>query len=339
MLISPTGGTGPTHYPVTFHETGLPAGTSWSVTFNGTLGSSTTASIAYSVLNGGYSFTTGTVAGYTANVTGGPVTVNGAPVDVEIGFTSTGTPTYAVTFDETGLPSPPSWTVTLEGSPQSATTTMIQFVEVDGSYSFSVGAVTGYTAAPSSGTVVVSGGPLTRDIVFTPTTAPPPTYPITFTETGLDSGTSWSVTLAGTLLSSSTSTIATTAANGSYPYTVSSVTGYTASPASGTVTITGAGQTVAITFTATPTGTSPPPSPSGFLGLPGSDGYILLGILVAAIAAILFLVLARRPNYPIVFTETGLPGGYALVRAAEGRHRVLGDGDDPIQSAERHLRV
>jgi YVTN family beta-propeller protein len=309
QVISPTGGTGPTHYPVTFFETGLPAGTPWSVTFNGTLGSSTTTSIAYSVLNGGYTFTTGSVAGYTANVTGGPVTVSGGPVTVEIGFTSTGTPTYAVTFDETGLPAPPSWTVTLESSPQSATTSTIQFMEVDGSYSFSVGAVAGYTAAPASGTVVVSGGPVTRDIVFTPTTAPPSTYPITFTETGLVSGTGWSVTLAGTLLSSSTTTIATSGANGSYSYSVTTVSGYTASPAAGTVTIAGAGQSVVIAFTGTPAGTPGPGSTTGFLGLPGSDGYILLGILVAALAAVLFLVLARRPNYPIVFTETGLPAG------------------------------
>ncbi|MCI4372125.1 MAG: YncE family protein [Thermoplasmata archaeon] len=306
QTISPTGGTGPTHYPVTFLETGLPVGTPWSVTFNGTLGSSTITSIGYSVLDGSYTFTTGTVAGYTANVTGGPVTVSGAAVEVEIGFSSTGVPTYTVTFDESGLASPPAWTVTLGGSPESATTSTIPFVEVDGTYSFTVGVVTGYTASPSSGMVTVNGASLTRDIIFTPTTSPS-TYPITFTETGLGSGTSWSVTLAGTLLPSSTSVIATSAVNGSYPYTVSAVVGYTVSPASGTVSITGAGQAVAITFTASPPGTSPTPSPAGFLGLPGSDGYILLGIILAAIVALLLLVLARRPNYPIVFTETGLP--------------------------------
>jgi YVTN family beta-propeller protein len=309
QTISPTGGTGPAHYPVTFHESGLPGGTPWTVTFNATLGSSQNSTIAYSVLNGDYSYTVGSVAGYTANVTGGPITVNGAGVNVFIGFSPSGVPTYAVTFDESGLPSDTSWTVSLEGTPLSSSTSSIHFEEVDGAYSFSVGAVSGYTAAPPSGMVTVSGAPVTKDIVFTSTASTPIKYPISFTETGLPSGTSWSVTLAGTLLSG-TATLSTTDVNGSYPYSVTAVPGYTANPSSGTVTVAGAGQSVSITFTAMPAGTSPPSSQAGFLGLAGSEGYLLLGIiLLAVVVVILFLAFARRPSYPIVFTETGLPPG------------------------------
>ncbi|MGA8276555.1 MAG: YncE family protein [Thermoplasmata archaeon] len=311
QVVSPTGGTGPTHYPVTFIETGLPATTPWTVTFNGTLGTSNTNTIGYSVLDGSYTYTVGAVAGYVVNVTGGPLTVNGAAVDVYLQFTSNGVPTYTVTFDETGLPSSStSWKVTLEGTPLSSTTTTIQFVETDGMYSFTVGEVTGYTATPATGTITVNGVSQTKDIVFTSVSTSPPTYPITFTETGLLSGTSWSVTLAGSLLPSSTTTIATTDPNGSYSFSVTSVAGYTATPVSGTVVITGAAQTVSITFAASSSGTPPPSSPSGFLGLSGSEGYILLGLLLAAIViALLFLLLGRRSTYPVVFTETGLSPG------------------------------
>jgi len=310
QVVAPTGGTGPTHYPVTFIETGLPTGSRWTVTFNATLGSSTSNSIGYSVLDGTYSYTVGTVAGYTSNVTGGPVVVDGAAVHVEIGFTSTGVPTYTVTFDESGLPSSTPWTVTLEGTPVGSTTSTIQFTEADGTFSFSVGAVDGYTSAPSSGALTVSGSAVTQDIVFTSTSKPPTTYPITFTESGLPSGTGWSVTLDGTVLPSSSSTLATSDANGSYPYTVAAVTGYSSSPTSGTVIVAGSGVTVLITFTAS-TSTPPPPAPSsGFLGLGGSDGYILLGLILLVIAVLLlFLLLAWRGKYPVVFTESGLPPG------------------------------
>jgi hypothetical protein len=46
------------------------------------------------------------------------------------------------------------------------------------------------------------------------------------------------------------------------------------------------------------------------LGLGGSDGYILLGLILLVIAVLLlFLLLAWRGKYPVVFTESGLPPG------------------------------
>jgi len=64
-------------------------------------------------------------------------------------------------------------------------------------------------------------------------------------------------------------------------------------------------------LTGVPSSAVPPPSssPTGFLGLPGSDGYILLGGLAAALVVIILLLAARRHKLPIVFTEIGLPAG------------------------------
>ncbi|MGC8688950.1 MAG: S53 family peptidase, partial [Thermoplasmata archaeon] len=81
---------------------------------------------------------------------------------------SSSTPaTYTVTFTESGLPSGTSWSVTLAGSTKSSTTNTITFSEPNGSYSFSVGAVTGYTASPSSGTITVNGANVNQAITFT----------------------------------------------------------------------------------------------------------------------------------------------------------------------------
>jgi hypothetical protein len=157
-------------------------------------------------------------------------------------------PTYTVTFSETGLSSGTSWSVTLGGTTHSATTSSIAFTESNGTYSYAVGAITGYSVSPSSGSVTVSGSAQSVPVAFTLAAG---SYTVTFSESGLTSGTSWSVTLGGNTLSSTTSTIAFTETNGTYTYTVVPVTGYTASPASGSAMVSGADQTVPITFSKT----------------------------------------------------------------------------------------
>jgi len=76
-------------YLVTFTETGLGSGTSWSVTFYGMTNSSTSTTIAFHVVNGTYAFTTGAVSGYSSASGSGTLTVLGGPVGQTITFTST----------------------------------------------------------------------------------------------------------------------------------------------------------------------------------------------------------------------------------------------------------
>jgi hypothetical protein len=65
-------------------------------------------------------------------------------------------------------------------------------------------------------------------------------YGVSFSETGLKSGTPWSVTLNGETESSTTSTIAFSEPNGTYSYSVSYIPGNTSSPSSGEITVNGA---------------------------------------------------------------------------------------------------
>ncbi|EQD43571.1 hypothetical protein B1B_13753, partial [mine drainage metagenome] len=51
-------------YTVSFSETGLPGGTPWSVTLNGSTQSSTTNVIAFSESNGTYGYTIVDVSGW-----------------------------------------------------------------------------------------------------------------------------------------------------------------------------------------------------------------------------------------------------------------------------------
>ena len=111
-------------------------------------------------------------------------------------------------------------------------------------------------------------------------------YPVTFTESGLPPGTTWSVALNGDVLSSSASTMTFVEPNGTYAYTVGSLTGYAMSPSVGQVIVNGANQEVSVTFS------------TGFLGLPDFEGYILLGVIVAAVAAGVAILLMRKRTPP-----------------------------------------
>jgi hypothetical protein len=72
---------------------------------------------------------------------------------------------------------------------------------------------------------------------------------ISFTESGLPSGTLWSVTLNGVTESSTTNTITFNEPNGTYSYTIATVNkNYAPSPSSGTFKVNGNNVNIAITF-------------------------------------------------------------------------------------------
>jgi hypothetical protein len=75
-------------YNVTILESGLPANTSWSFTFNGNAETLTNTSYKFSVTNGSYAMSVNSVSGYTVSYNN-PVTVNGTNVTENIIFTST----------------------------------------------------------------------------------------------------------------------------------------------------------------------------------------------------------------------------------------------------------
>ncbi len=185
----------------------------------------------------GYRFTgwvrngTGSYSGLASSPT---ITLNNPINETAMFFAST----YNVTFSESGLPSGTSWSVTLNGSTEFSTTSTIVFTVINGSYAFNVSAVTGYTVQPSSGRAVVTGAAVPEAVTFMLIVGA--TYSVSFTETGLVPGTTWSVTLGGALESSTTATIVFTEPNGTYSYSVTSVAGYQVSPAPGNVDVSGA---------------------------------------------------------------------------------------------------
>jgi hypothetical protein len=109
------------------------------------------------------------------------------------------------------------------------------------------------------------------------------------------------VSLNGALLTSSSTSINFTEANGSLSFEVAAVPGYTANPSSGSVDVAGAAVFTTVAFAA---GSTAPKnnatSPSEFLGLPLIEGYALVGGLVVLVVliAVAAIVYYRRKMPP-----------------------------------------
>ena len=227
---------------VTFMETGLPSGTSWSVSMGSTMYSSSGGSIVFSPTNGQYmnvSYSVSHVSGFVASAASGTVYLNGMNKIVTVSFTPY---TYAVTFTESNLPSGTTWSVTLNGTTRTSNTSTITFSEANGTYDYSVGVAAGYPPVTATGTVTVSSAAQHISVPFKQN------YTVAFTESGLLAGTTWSVTLNGNTISSSTSTITFSEENGTYDYSIGSAAGYHPSTATGTVTVNSAALNIPVTY-------------------------------------------------------------------------------------------
>ena len=244
-------------YPVTFVETGLSAGTNWSVTVRNDLTSSTSANITFQETNGTFGFQVGSILGYRAYPPAGSFLVQGGPVEVPIVFQATTPPgqRFPVTFGETGLPAGTLWSVSVRGFSNESTSTTITFLEANGTSGYQVGALSGYRAHPPAGSFLVDGRPVQISIVFVADTPPGQRYPVTFVETGLPNGTNWSVTVRGVVMNTTSTNVTFLEANGTVGYQVSTVSGYRAHPPAGSVLVNGGPVQVPIVFTAaTPPG-------------------------------------------------------------------------------------
>lgn len=286
-------------YRITFAETGLAVGSSWSVTINGILRSTSDASITFTAPNGTYHFDTNSALGYLASPSSGIVSVAGGSVTVSLAFH----PGYPVTFSEVGLPAGTAWSVSLAGrAPVPSQGNSISFRLWNGTYAFSVGPIPGYVSSPSAGSVTISGVAVTQPVIFTTNPgSSSPTYDVTFTEVGLAAGTIWQVTLGGSTHTSPVGFLTFAEPNGTYSYSVGIVTGYSADLTQGTVTVSGESIDQFVAFA--PIGGS---SAAGvgftLLGLPVWASYALIlapvAMVLFAIAAFLVGRMRRRRRAP-----------------------------------------
>jgi hypothetical protein len=187
-------------YAVSFDESGLRPGASWSVTVGGATRSATESSMTFSLFNGSYDFVirgpseTRVVAQSNDLSPTGQLTVNGAPLHEPVAFRRA--PTHSLMFSETGLRPETTWCVTL-GPTICSSQPRLSFGNLTPwTYAYSVLTVTGYSAVVKSGGV--TGPPsgasnLTRRGATVRVRFSPLTYGISFVQYSLSTGARWHV--------------------------------------------------------------------------------------------------------------------------------------------------
>ncbi|MGP6240303.1 thermopsin family protease [Cuniculiplasma sp. SKW4] len=141
-------------YNLTFTESGLASGTTWSVIVNGMSMSSTGTTITFSDLYAGsYSYYISVPAGYSLSSSSGSVSVN-ANTNVNVSYTKQ---MYTIEFQETGLTQGTNWTVTVNGVVYNSTKQDLNVSVPYGTVSYTVGNVTGYLTTDSSGSFLADG--------------------------------------------------------------------------------------------------------------------------------------------------------------------------------------
>ena len=286
-----------TTYVVTFAESGLAAGTTWSVQLGGGWGgfgyggwhrggfeSSNGTLLNVTVLNGTYFYRAEAPSGYTTSDGRGLVNVSGASPPV-INITFTPLSTYSVTFAEMGLPVGTNWTVTVFGhgdgwngargshaQVQTSNNSTLSFLLENGTYAYRVSAVSGFVTNASRGGFEVAGAAAaTINVSFSPFVA----YSVAFNETGLPGGTNWSVRVFGLAsegvgwylanATSSTSNLSLNLPNGTYVYQIGWIPGWqvTVGNWSGTFNVSGSSPPeISVVFTATNSSSWSPLAPS-----------------------------------------------------------------------------
>ncbi len=230
---------------LTFTESGLPSGGTWSITAGteGTTQSTSGKSLTFTEPQGLVSYVAKGPPGFSSSITTpasatSPVNLTKATtVTIKFGHLE------SLSFRETGLPPGHPWNVTIasavKGGPpsQAATTsnTSVTFVVVADPYSWSVrSSSTVYEPTHTHGTVGVGTASKVEKIAFKEISSK-----VTFSEKGLPGHSHWSVTIDGMpTLNGTGASISLKLPNGTYSYTIATTrAGYTTDEQTGTVTV------------------------------------------------------------------------------------------------------
>ena len=268
----------PVLYSIYFNETGLPAGTSWAVQLNGTTKYSNTSTIIFKEPNGSYNYNILAVNGYFSNITSGSIIVSGSNLMENILFKTIPKSYYEITFTENGLPNGTNWSVTFDQRTIYSTSQSITFYAKNGTYTYSISIVAGYSISSSTGNIVVSGKNIYKNITFYKTsTGQYEQYMIMFEESGLPNGTNWSVTVNGITKYSTGNSITFNVSNGSYTYIISFPDGYSSQTQKGTINVNGNSITVPVAYYRT-----------------SSFPWIFIFIIIIVIVLIIVFILMRK---------------------------------------------
>jgi hypothetical protein len=231
------------NYSVSLTEDGLPSGTPWNVTIGGATVGSDGSTLFFLEPNGTYDSTAATSdKEYAPMPAGNTFEVSGSSVSETVTFILV---TYNVTFTETGLPGGTEWWVNVSGQPSgSSSTSAITLNLPNGTYVYSMGTAD-KTYGSRGGGFDVDGTPVDESVTFGSEI-----FTVTYTESGLPTGTEWWANVTGQApVNSSFATMAVSLLNGTYDFSVATANKeYEASTPGGSFVVNGASVAESVTF-------------------------------------------------------------------------------------------
>lgn len=230
------------NYNINISESGLPVGTNWIITFNGTQHSTTLNNFNLSELNGTYSFSVSSINGYTVSYPSS-ITVSGSSQTINVVFHKIAT--YKVELLESGLPSGTQWNYTFNSNNQVLGNNSYNYSLSNGSYSIYVGSISGYSLHYAN-PVVVNGHNVIEYINYSLI----PTYSVIIKESGLATNTKWYALINNIQYSSTTAYINLSGlTNSTYTLAINNIAGYLLNSYPSSFIINGKNAYINITFT------------------------------------------------------------------------------------------
>lgn len=269
-----------TGYTITFVESGLPAGTAWTVTLGNSSSTSSTQTVVFSPEAAQYvtrDYSVTKVSGYTASPSVGSVALDQTNKVITLTFTPV---TYPVSFTEAGLPLGTTWSVMVGSQKGSSSTATVSFSLSNGTYNYTVEAVTGYHSTLQTGTLVVSSAGKNVSLSFVQNK-----YTLIVSETGLPAGKAWTVNVSGTTKTSTNTSIDIELVSGNYTVSVSSSPSYNVTLSARSVTINNANATVGVVFRNT---TSPPNAANAGAIYEGLGTGVVIGALAGILGTMIY---------------------------------------------------
>lgn len=236
----------PVLYFVRVYETGLPANTSWTITVFGQTFSTGGVSLSFGLPNGTWNYSMGLVAGWTANPKGvGVIDIVASSETLTIPFHRFRLP---IVVQEAGLPMNTFWYVRIGSDWTNGSVPKLYGSEPNGTYLYRIVGSAGWLPDPVNGSVTVLGSAAFLNVSFLPFT-----FPVTFTEQGLPTGTDWGFKLGGEWRNTTNASEMLLLPNGTFSFTVGAIHEYDlAGSPNGSVVVDGAPVAVNFSFSLSP---------------------------------------------------------------------------------------
>ncbi|MCL5441404.1 MAG: PEGA domain-containing protein, partial [Candidatus Thermoplasmatota archaeon] len=200
------------------------------------------------------------------------------------------------------------------------TGTSYSFSLANGTYSYTIATSDKtYEPSPSSGPFTVNGAPVSKSVSFSEVT-----YTVTFTESGLPSGTSWKMTFNGVMNSSTNSVMTFSAPNGTYSFSTSNLSSYYTLNYSGSISVKGNGVSIPIVYYhyAYISGTVTPHNATVDIN----------GHSVSVTSSGSFNVSEASGTYYVVVSESGYTTSYNNVTLTAGQTKELNVTLNPVKT-------